>query len=66
MSCYMAKRAKKTPRVVGLMSGTSAEGRLRAAIVMHVCGVHLLEALDILKDNNELLRPAIAEFTERV
>jgi len=89
MSCYMAKRAKKTTRVVGLMSSTSAdgvdaavvdvtglsrrrarslfgcaEGRLKAAIVMHFRGVHLPEALEILKENSELLRPAIVESEE--
>jgi CMP-2-keto-3-deoxyoctulosonic acid synthetase len=37
-----------------------------AEIVMHCRGVHLPEALDILKENNELLRPAMAESTERV
>jgi len=42
-----------------------AEGRLKAAIVMHFRNVHLAEALQILKENDELLRPAIAESPRR-
>jgi len=42
-----------------------AEGRLKAAIVMHFRRVHLAEALQILKENDELLRPAIADSSER-
>lgn len=41
-----------------------AEGRVKAALVMHFRHVDLNRALDILKENHELLRPAIAEFTE--
>lgn len=41
-----------------------AEGRVKAALVMHFRRVDLNRALDILKENHELLRPAIAESTE--
>ncbi|NLZ05651.1 MAG: N-acetylmuramic acid 6-phosphate etherase [Phycisphaerae bacterium] len=41
-----------------------AEGRVKAALVMHFRGVPLARALEILKENGELLRPAIAESIE--
>jgi len=41
-----------------------AEGRVKAALVMHFRGVPLARALEILKENGKLLRPAIAESIE--
>ena len=41
-----------------------AEGRLKAALVMHFHGVDLERALEILKAHHQLLRPAIAEALE--
>lgn len=43
-----------------------AEGRLKAALVMHFHGVDLDRALEILKAHHQLLRPAIAESIERL
>lgn len=42
----------------------SIDERSTLDIVMHFRGVHLPEALEILKENEELLRPAIAESIE--
>jgi N-acetylmuramic acid 6-phosphate etherase len=41
-----------------------AEGRVKAALVMHFRGVDLSEALEILEAHDQLLRPAIAESIE--
>lgn len=41
-----------------------AEGRVKAALVMHYRGVPLARAMEILKENDELLRPAIAPSVE--
>jgi N-acetylmuramic acid 6-phosphate (MurNAc-6-P) etherase len=41
-----------------------AEGKLKAAPVMHFRQVDLKRALAILKENNEYLRPAIAPSEE--
>ncbi len=41
-----------------------ANGRVKAALVMHYRGVPLARALEILKENDELLRPAITESIE--
>jgi N-acetylmuramic acid 6-phosphate etherase len=41
-----------------------AEGRVKAALVMHFRCVSLAQALQILKENDELLRPAIAPSIE--
>ncbi len=40
-----------------------AEGRVKPALVMHFRAVDLDRALEILKENHELLRPSIAEGT---
>lgn len=41
-----------------------SEGRVKAALVMHFRDVSLTQALRVLKQNNEMLRPAIAESKE--
>ena len=64
---------KKAPQVAGLMSGTSADGvdvvafdvlPCRPALVMHFRKVDLTRALEILKQNDEFLRPAFAQRGE--
>ncbi len=49
------------PRPTAKALLTRAEGRVKAALVMHFCDVPLTQALEILKENNELLRLAIAQ-----
>jgi len=41
-----------------------AEGKVKAAIVMHFRRVDLIRALAILKENGEFLRPAISQPEE--
>jgi len=50
------------PRAKALLA--RAEGRVKAALVMHFRGVPLAKALEILKENDELLRPAITPSIE--
>lgn len=69
-----AKLRDRSVRIVMEVTGLSrpkakallarAEGRVKAALVMHFRGVSLMQALQILKENNELLRPAIAQSIE--
>ncbi len=69
-----AKLRDRSVRIVAEVTGLSkpkakvllsrAEGRVKPALVMHFRRVDLDQALDILKENHELLRPAIAESTE--
>jgi len=69
-----AKLRDRSVRIVAEVTGLSkprakvllsrAEGRVKPALVMHFRRVDLNQALDILKENHELLRPAIAESTE--
>lgn len=69
-----AKLRDRSVRIVAEVTGLSkpkakvllsrAEGRVKPALVMHFRRVDLNQALDILKENHGLLRPAIAEFTE--
>jgi len=41
-----------------------AEGKLKAAPVMHFRQVDLTRVLEILKENDEFLRPAVAPSEE--
>lgn len=69
-----AKLRDRSVRIVAEVTGLSkpkakvllarAEGRVKPALVMHFRRVDLNQAVDILKENHELLRPAIAESTE--
>ena len=44
-----------------MASESIAQGKVKAAIVMHVRQVDLIRALAILKENGEFLRPAISQ-----
>jgi len=57
----MAVTGLSRPRARALLQ--RAEGQVKAAIVMHCRDVSLSRALEILEENNQLLRPAIAEAT---
>jgi N-acetylmuramic acid 6-phosphate etherase len=69
-----AKLRDRSVRIVMEVTGLSrpkakallarAEGRVKAALVMHFRDVSLAQALQILKENDELLRPAIAQSIE--
>jgi len=50
------------PRAARLL--TRADGKVKAAIVMHFRQVDLIRALAILKENGEFLRPAISQPEE--
>jgi len=52
-------REERNPR------DANSDERSTPEIVMYLRDVHLPEALGILKKNNELLRPTIAESSER-
>jgi len=43
-----------------------AEGKVKAAIVMHFRRVNLSRALEILQEHDQMLRPAIAEATKSI
>jgi N-acetylmuramic acid 6-phosphate etherase len=58
----MAVTGLSRPRARALLG--RAEGKVKAAIVMHCRGVDLDSALAILKEHGQMLRPAIAEATK--
>jgi len=43
-----------------------AEGKVKAAIVMHFRRANLGRALEILREHDQMLRPAIAEATKSI
>jgi N-acetylmuramic acid 6-phosphate etherase len=70
------KLRDRSVRIVMEMTGLSrprsarllarAEGKVKAALVMHFRRVDLIDALAILKENGEFLRPAISQPEEPV